>query len=67
MKRFLLALVLGASTVLSAQTSEGFTSGPVFAGCDTTAGSKAAISCMPKRPLGKPCPAGNGKTCPSQH
>ncbi|MEK9830445.1 MAG: hypothetical protein VW420_06430, partial [Schleiferiaceae bacterium] len=44
--RFLLALVLGASTVLSAQTSEGFTSGPVFAGCDTTGGSEAAISCM---------------------
>jgi hypothetical protein len=46
MKRFLLTLVLGASTVLSAQTSEGFTRGPVFAGCDTTGGSEAAISCM---------------------
>ena len=46
MKRFLLTLVLSASTILSAQTSEGFSSGPVYAGCDTTGGSKAAISCM---------------------
>ena len=46
MKRLLFTVVLSAATVLSAQTSEGFTSGPVFAGCDTTAGSKAAISCM---------------------
>ncbi len=46
MKRFLLILLLGARTFLSAQTSEGFTSGPVYAGCDTTGGSEAAISCM---------------------
>ncbi len=46
MKRFLLAVVLSATNSLSAQTSEDFTSGPVFAGCDTTEGSEATTSCM---------------------
>ena len=46
MKRLLFTVVLSAATVLSAQTSEVFTRGPVFAGCDTTGGSEAAISCM---------------------
>jgi hypothetical protein len=46
MKPFLLAVMLSTNWYITAQTSGGFTSGPVFAGCDTTGGREAIEACM---------------------